>query len=174
MTSADCIGQSSLHNVVLRGKPLEDLASISTMAGFNRPIVVISQDQETDYSGNQEADIPLQNDMRGVALNNDYLNSKHSPAISEGVNGTADVNVANVNNQFSAVPSSVPSNGGAPTQDFPMAFYQQQALLNHQLFMQQQQTVQALIGKVDSLTKYVHSKENKQIQRIYVPRQEFF
>ena len=160
MTSADCIGQSTLHNVMLRGKPLEDLASISSMAGFNRPIVVISQEQETDYSANQnEADIPNQNEAdiaRGVAVNNDYLNSKHSPSMSEGVNRTADV--VNVNSQFSAVPSSVPTNSGTPTQgEFPLAFYQQQVMLNHQLFMQQQQTVQALIGKVDGLTKLVEN-----------------
>ena len=74
MTIADCIGQSTLHNVMLRGKPLKDLASISTMAGFNWLIVVILQYQETDYSANQnEADIPNQNETdiaRGVAVNN--------------------------------------------------------------------------------------------------------
>ena len=65
---------------------LKDLASISPMAGFNRLIEVISHDQETDYSANQnEADIPNQNEtdiVRGVAVNNDYLNSKHSPLLS--------------------------------------------------------------------------------------------
>ena len=60
---------------------------------------------------------------------NNYLDSKHSPSMSEGVNRTADV--VNVNSQFSAVPSSVPTNSGTPMQEFPLAFYQQQVMLNH-------------------------------------------
>lgn len=142
-----------MHNVMLRGKPLEDLASISTMAGFNKPIVVISQDQETDYTANQnKADIPDQKEtdmVRGVAVNNDDFNSKHSQLLSEAVDRTVDI--VNVIKQFSAGPSSVPTNCWTPTQEFPLVFYQQQEMLNHQLFMQQQQTVRPLLGKLKDL-----------------------
>ena len=54
------IRTANMHNFLLRGKPFEALGS---MAGLNKPLVVISQD-ETDYSAQ------IQNEAstsRGVA-----------------------------------------------------------------------------------------------------------
>ena len=45
------------------------------------------------------------------------------------------------------------------TPDVSLAFYQQQFILNHQMFSQQQQTV---IGKVDGLAKMVGNKNQPQ------------
>ena len=67
MTTAE---QSVLHNIMLRGKPFEDLASISTsmpMAGFNRPLVVITQENDGHQN---EVDTPM-----GGASNDYELNS---------------------------------------------------------------------------------------------------
>lgn len=71
--------------------------------------------------------------------------------LSNVVNGTAEVKSVNM-----AVPSFTPT---IPAQDASMAFYQQQIMLNHQIFLQQQQTVNALIGKVDTLTNIVTNRE---------------
>ena len=50
-----------MHNVLMGGKPLEDLVSISaTMAGFNRPLVVISQEPDSDFSAcHSDTDTPI-------------------------------------------------------------------------------------------------------------------
>ena len=153
VTNADCIGQQNMHNVLLWGKPLKDLASIlATMAGFNRPLVVISQEQgETEYSHPNEADTPW-----GVASKNIFeiphmsglvTNSSAQSPLPVGVNRTAELK--NINNLISAVPT----NSTVPSDDLSLAFYQQQVMLKHQMFLQQQQTVNALIGKVNGLTK---------------------
>ena len=106
-----------------------------------------------DYSGQS---------TRGVTSNNEYANAQVASAESytEGVNRTATVPIVNID---TALPSTSTmtnlASGSASAQDFSMAFYQQQLMLNHQLFMQQQQTVSALIGKVDNLSKLVDKKE---------------
>ena len=54
------------------------------MAEFNR-LIVISQDQDTDYSGGNQnvGDIPHQKER---VVDNEYLNSKHSSLLLVGVN----------------------------------------------------------------------------------------
>lgn len=47
MANAGCIATPNVQNILLRGKPFEDLGN---MAGLNRPLVVITQDRETDLS----------------------------------------------------------------------------------------------------------------------------
>ena len=101
------------------------------MAGLNKPLVVISQD-ETDYSAQ------IQNEAstsRGVASETSY------ETISSMGNGTAEATF--VNNP--AVPTTEPVSS-IPSQEFSLNFYQQQIVLSHQ--MQQQQTINALMGKV--------------------------
>ena len=157
VTNPDAAGPSNMHNVLMQGKPLEDLASISaTMAGFNRPLVVISQERDSDFSGrhsHDSGDTPM-----GGATDFDRQSQ-----LSEGVNGTAD-NATSVNNPISGIPPAALTQNVTPAtgQDFSMAFYQQQVMLNHQLFIQQQQTVSALIGKVDGLAKLVENNGEKQ------------
>ena len=49
-TSSEGMGQN-MHNILLRGKPFEDLGSIVTsVAGLNRPLVLISQDKRESIS----------------------------------------------------------------------------------------------------------------------------
>ena len=76
LSNTDEIEQPTMHNFVLQGKPLEDLGSLAStitkmsMAGLsviNRPLVLISQDQEMDYSGQSP---------RGVASNTEYVNAQ--------------------------------------------------------------------------------------------------
>ena len=129
--------ETNMHNFLLRGKPFEALGS---MAGLNKPLVVISQ-EETDYSAQ------IQNEAstsRGVASETSYG--------SMG-NGTAEATF--VNNL--AVPTTEPVSS-LPSQDFSLNFYQQQIMLNHQMFLQQQQTINALMGKVEGLTKDAANK----------------
>ena len=191
-TNADGTGQQNVHNLVLRGKPLEDLGSIATsVTGLSRPVVLISQENgDTDYnlSHQNEAELP-----RGVASSVDYTMTQNGDiTLSEGDNRTAEIK--NVNNVSSAIPSisalrvplsegdnrtadinslgysavpqngavpsisAVPSTSAVPTQEHALSFYQQQMMLNAQMFVQQQQTVNALISKVDGLTKLVEKR----------------
>ena len=129
-----------MHNFLLQGKPFKALGS---MAGLNKPLVVISQD-ETDYSAQ------IQNEAstsRGVASETSYR------TISRRGNGTAEDTF--VNNP--AVPTTEPV-FSIPSQDFSLNFYQQQIMLNHQMFLQQQQTINALMSKVKGLTKDASNK----------------
>ena len=120
VTNPDAAGPSNMHNVLMQGKPLEDLASISaTMAGFNRPLVVISQERDSDFSGrhsHDSGDTPM-----GGATDFDRQSQ-----LSEGVNGTAD-NATSVNNPISGIPPAALTQNVTPAtgQDFSMAFYQQ-------------------------------------------------
>ena len=191
-TNADGTGQQNVHNLVLQGKPLEDLGSIATsMTGLSRPVVLISQENgDTDYnlSHQNEAELP-----RGVASSVNYTMTQNGDiTLSEGDNRTAEIK--NVNNVSSAIPSisalrvplsegdnrtadinslgysavpqngavpsisAVPSTSAVPTQEHALSFYQQQMMLNAQMFVQQQQTVNALISKVDGLTKLVEKR----------------
>ncbi|MEW8542094.1 MAG: hypothetical protein AB2693_01045 [Candidatus Thiodiazotropha sp.] len=192
-TAADGIGQQSVQNVLLRGKPLEDLGSIaSSITGLNRPVVLISQDNgDTDYSLTHQNEIDT---PRGVASSVEYaIAQNRDSSISEGDNRTAEMN--NVNNVSSAIPSSdqvplseganrtadaslgcsaaavpsisaVPSTSAMPTQELALSFYQQQMMLNAQMFVQQQQTVNTLISKVDGLTKLVETKGESEINQV--------
>lgn len=153
LTTSDGSGQHSLQNLMLRGKPLEDLGSVaSTMAGLNRPLVLISQENnvETDYSPDQNEALAS---TRGVITRDHFATVQGEPRLTlpEGGKGTADAsNVYNIS-------SAPPSTNASITQDFS-SFYQQQIMLNAQLFLQQQQTVNTLIGKVDGLTKLVENR----------------
>ena len=72
----------------------------------------------------------------------------HDPTLSQEDNGIADVKLVN-------------SHGGAlSTPDLSLTIYQQQMMLNHQMFLQQQQTVNALTGKVEGLAKIVNNRES--------------
>ena len=74
--------------------------------------------------------------------------SAHDQTLSQEDNGIADVKIVN-------------SHGGAlSTPDLSLTIYQQQMMLNHQMFLQQQQTVNALIGKVEGLAKIVNNRES--------------
>lgn len=53
--------------------------------------------------------------------------------------------------------------GGLPAQDGHLQFYQQQLMLNQQMMLQQQQTVNSLIGKIDTLSKFVHKESTDPI-----------
>ena len=115
------------QNLMLRGKPLEDLGSVvATMSGLSRPLVLISQENsDTDYSlaNHNEAASP-----RGVATNCDHAIAHgsgiplHSP-LPEGGNRTVDVTT--INNSSSALPT----NTAVQTHDVS-TFFQQQMLLN--------------------------------------------
>ena len=157
LSTAEGKGQ---QNLMLGGKPLEDLGSVvATMSGLSRPLVLISQENsDTDYSlaNHNEAASP-----RGVATNCDHAIAHgsgiplHSP-LPEGGNRTADV--ITINNSS----STLPTNTAVQTHDVS-TFFQQQMLLNAQLFLQQQQTVNALINKVDGLYKLVEYKGQQSI-----------
>ena len=156
---------SSVQNfLLLRGKPLEALGSMATQ---NTPLVVITQVGETGHSQQ------IQNEARtsgGVVSVDNYKKAQNSniqshipfPDLS---NGTA---VRNVNNL--AVPL-IGQNEAITSQDFSVAFYQQQAMINHNLIMQQHQTVSALVDKVDGLAKKVENKsgsadENTRVKQL--------
>ena len=177
-TSSEGMGQN-MHNILLRGKPFEDLGSIVTsVAGLNRPLVLISQD-----NGESDGATSSQNEaesLRGVASSMDIpmtqnvvlsqgenriadtvtsavpsIRTIHVP-LSEGVNRTASIGLT------AAVPTNpIPSTSADPTQDNALSVYQQQIMLNAQLFVQQQHTVNALINKVDGLAKLVETNAKK-------------
>ena len=175
VTSAEGIGAHTVPSLLLRGKPFEDLGNIGGLN--NRPLVMITQDGGTDYSSqnhNNEAtpsrggasvdygmenlqvrDVSITGELNGTAEENSINNVTNATAVptsglsmnattSEGFNRTAEAQ--NVNNS-EAVPA------------MSLAFYQPQMMLNHQMFLQQQQTVNALIGKVDGLARMVGNNE---------------
>ena len=111
--------------------------------------IIISQELDTDYSIQNEACSQLE----GVASDN-YLNV---PYTASRVDGTADISeneaeVTNVNKSHSA------------DQGFSMAYYQQQIMMQQQLMLQQTQTVNSLIGKVDNLAKIVEQKKSTETE----------
>lgn len=68
--------------------------------------------------------------------------------------GNLPVELKNINNNHYgrlAIPIQSTSTG-LPTPDFSTVFYQQQIMLNQQIFMQQQQTVNALISQDEGLS----------------------
>lgn len=131
-----------------------------------------------DYTMTQNGDITLsEGDNRTAEIKNINNVSSAVPSISalrvplsEGDNRTADINSLG----YSAVPqngavpsiSAVPSTSAVPTQEHPLSFYQQQMMLNAQMFVQQQQTVNALISKVDGLTKLVETRGEMQTNEV--------
>ena len=119
------------------------------MAGLNTPLVMITQDSEMDHSPHIRNEVESPG---GVASNVNYGVSQNDVSLPERSNGTAEVK--NVNS--GADPNT--DSASIPSQDFSLAFYQQQLMLNHQLFIQQQQTVSALMGKVEGLAKIVESQ----------------
>ena len=178
-TASEGMGQN-MHNILQRVKPFEDLRSIVTSTtGFNRPLVLISQDNgKSDWaaSSHNEAEslrgvassieIPM---MQNVELSQgenriwDTITSTgpsiqtiHMP-LSEGVNRTATLGLSAV------VPSTnpVPSTSASPTQESALSVYQQQIMLNAQLFVQQKHTVKTLINKVNGLAKLVEINAKK-------------
>ena len=59
----------------------------------------------------------------------------------------------------SAADPNTDHNASRLLQDISLIFfYQQQLILNHQLFIQQQQTLSALMGKVEGLGKMMENK----------------
>ena len=158
LTTADGSGQHSLQNLMIRGKPLEDLASVaSTMASLNQPLVLVSQEHnvEADYSQNQSEALTS---TRGVLTRDHSATAQQMGEtqlpLSEGGSRTADA--TNVNN----ISSALQSTSASATPDYS-SFYHQQIMINAQLFLQQQQTVNALIGKVDGLTRLVENREEQ-------------
>lgn len=156
--------QPILQNMMLRGKPLEDLDSVAaaTLAGLNRPLVRISQEQDVETDYNRSTQNEAASLQHGMITHDDFATAQQISdsqlPLSEGGNRIADT--ANVNNHT----SGITSNSAATVQhDFSsvtnaaiqsdFSFYQQQCVLNAQLFVQQQQTVNTLIGKVDELSK---------------------
>lgn len=129
--------QSAIRNTLDNGIP----RAISSSTGK----IIISQDLEldTDYNSPNEARLQLE----GVASNN-YLNV---PYTASRVEGTAE-NEAEVNKSHSA------------DQGLSMAYYQQQIMMQQQLMLQQTQTVNSLIGKVDNLAKIVEQKKSTETE----------
>ena len=86
-TSSEGMGQN-MHNILLRGKPFEDLGSIVTsVAGLNRPLVLISQD-----NGESDGATSSQNEaesLRGVASSMD-IPMTQNVVLSQGENRIAD------------------------------------------------------------------------------------
>ena len=123
-----------------------------------------------DYTMTQNGDITLsEGDNRTAEIKNVNNVSSAIPSISalrvplsEGENRTADINSLGylAVPQNGAVPSisAVQSTSAAPTQEHALSFYQQHMMLNAQMFVQQQQTVNALMSKVDELTKLIETR----------------
>ena len=177
VTSAEGIGHN-VQSLLLRGKPFEDLGSIAGLS--NRPLVMITQDGGTELSRQSQneaaalrggasdtegnygmehvRDAMMPREITGTAevqnVNNMAVPTNGFPMTStlpEGVNGTADHQ--NINNVASSSAISNPA--------LSLTFYQQQAMLNQQMFIQQQQTVSALITKVEGLAKMVMREPNR-------------
>ena len=175
VTSAEGIENHNDSSMLLRGKPLEDLGNIASLN--NRPLVMITQDGDSDFNSQNHSEATPSRGGASETLVNFGMQQLQMHDTTRGVNSTAEENMNNVTN-VTAVPTSgfamtqVLSQGlngtaeaqninntAVPRNDTPLAFNQQQIMLNHQMFSQQQQRVNSLIGKVDGLAKMVGNKQ---------------
>lgn len=142
-------GLLSTQNSLLRGKPFEDLEKADSV---NRHIVYVSQSEDMDFTNQNEA-----GQLKGVPLEAN-LETPHDRKIgNEAVTTKGVIRNETAEEQSVAEAQNV---NKVNMQEIPLALYQQQMMLNHQTMLQQQQTVNSLIGKVDSLTKLVEQKDS--------------
>ena len=193
VTSAEGIGNNNVSSILLRGKPFEDLGNIASLN--NRPLVMITQDGDSDFNSQNHSEATPLRGRASETLVSFGMEQLQMRDTTGGVNGTEEVNMNNVTN-VTAVPTSgfamTPvlsqglngtaeaqniNNTAVPRNDTSLAFNQQQIMLNHQMFLKQQQTVNSLIGKVDGLAKMVGNEQQttkvtKQNTRVkQLPRQ---
>ena len=138
---------------------------------------MITQDGHSDFNSQNHSEATPSRGGASEKLVSFGLEQLQMRDTTVGVNGTAEENMNNVTN-VTAVPTSgfamTPvlsqglngtaeaqniKNAAVPKNDRSWAFYKQQLMLNHQMFLQQQQTVNSLIGKVDGLVKMVGNKQ---------------
>ena len=144
--SATSIQTTSTQNNFLQGKPLEDLGRMAVSEGN---IVYITQQQDEQATSQNEA-APFE----GVSLGANYANPIRGVACS--IAGTAEMTQ---NEAVLEEVQNINKTGLQTSEGLSFSFYQQQLMLNHQIMLQQQQTVNSLIGKVESLEKRVDNKE---------------
>ena len=153
----------------------ENLRNIASLN--NRPLVMITQDGDSDFNSQNHSEATPSRGGASETLVNFGMQQLQMRDTTGGVNGTAEENMNNVTN-VRAVPTSGfamtqvlsqglngtaeaqnINNAAVPRNDTSLAFYQQQIMLKHQMFLQQQQTVNSLIGKVGGLAKMVGNKQ---------------
>ena len=175
VTKAEGIGNHNVSSMLLRGKPFQDLGNIASLN--NRPLVMITQDGYSDFNSQNHSEATPSKGGASETLVNCGMQQLQMRDTTGGVNGTAEENMNNVTN-VTAVPTSGfamthvlsqglngtaeaqnINNAAVPRNDTSLAFNQQQIMLNHQMFLQQQQTVNSLIGKVDGLAKMAGNKQ---------------
>ena len=158
VTMPDGCGDESSANEVINlgvtnvgGKPFEGLKN-SSMG--NRNVLYISQIEDINNSIQNEAV-----GFQGVSLE-EHCGTTKTPAECTLI-GTAEV-VQNEAGTAEVRKVNKPID--------PLTFYQQQMMLNHQMMIQQQQTVNSLIGKVDSLSKLVGQKDSANLTIKELPK----
>ena len=158
VTMPDGCGDKSSANEVINlgvtnvgGKPFEGLKN-SSMG--NRNMLYISHIEDINNSIQNEAV-----GFQGVSLE-EHCGTTKTPAECTLI-GTAEV-VQNEAGTAEVRKVNKPID--------PLAFYQQQMMLNHQMMIQQQQTVNSLIGKVDSLSKLVGQKDSANLTIKELPK----